>query len=139
MGPGRWQMRSSHRVKYEQHADYRDDDSSGTPRRFQKYDDKNDTEDYIRSVWQRSPIGEIVAAHQRINENTDGGEADEHIPPANLVAEARSHREEQITKHHHEGDVRVTQLLCRNDVVSRVKMKQSHRDRDGRNDRSCPA
>jgi hypothetical protein len=88
---------------------------------------------------QRGAVGEVLAALDGVDQDGGAGEAEQHVPPADPVAEPRGHRKQQEAQHQHEGDMGVAQRLGRDDREvgewpgaghRGVEVEQRHRHRD---------
>ncbi len=77
-------------------------------------------------------IREIVTAPERITDGGDRENAGDDVPPAHMIAEARGQRKQQEAQDERERNVRVAQLLRRDDGVSRIEVEQRHRHGDDR-------
>jgi hypothetical protein len=135
-------------VEDEGDGDDRHDRAGRAPRRFQEDHDEDDAEHDVELERRGRAVGELLAALQRIEDDADGGDRRDDVPPADAVAVAQRQWKQQERQHQRERHMHVTQRLRGDDgsIGERpgardggVEMEQRHRNRDARDGGARPA
>ncbi len=129
MGPGFAQMISEERVQDEDDRHEGHDDAGRPPRTFQQEHDENDTDEDVHRLRHDRAVAELLALHEDVDDHAQACESEHPIPPADAIAHAPRHREEQKDKKQDARDVDGPQDVRRNDVEGRINVEQ--RDADG--------
>ena len=134
VGPVRGQPRAGERVQDEQAGDDRHHPAVGAAHGFHEQQDQGHAEHDVEPFRRRVAVGEVVSAHQHVDDNGHRQCRHQPVPPHHTVAISPCDRKPQERDEQHHRHMHRAKGLGRHDAVGGIQVEHRHQHRGQRDD-----